>query len=322
MNSLKFSSPHSILIWLATLLLWYQFDHVINTQNGYGSFCGKLERLHFGHSGFQHTSLLVVTHQTCHQVQPHPVQHKPYRKHLCLGTGNCTQASAARLPHSLHTAAIKLSPWGNKSVLNLWFNWLFWVLKATMTNWSFITVFTDAKGSVSWKGIHRGTHCCRPHNLQTTLNFGFKHVKLRCWNTKKTKGNSIIYNPIFFRTIIQFDCRIGQSCITILWHVTIHKYDKTWKLQEITTKSLWFWGESILPEQKNPPFLVSLQCHLICHISFFVSVKHFSNFRPNFKTQKRACLLKRWTNFKNSNWFVLSPKSAIRKYNCLAVGCI
>ena len=77
MPELKFPSPYSVFIRLLPFLC-HQLDHVIDAQDGDGSFCGKLERLHFGHGGLQHASLLVVPYHTRHQVQPHPVQHNAH----------------------------------------------------------------------------------------------------------------------------------------------------------------------------------------------------------------------------------------------------
>lgn len=48
--------------------LWEQFNEVVNTKDGDGSLCGKLQALGLDHGGLVHTSLTVVSRFAIHQV--------------------------------------------------------------------------------------------------------------------------------------------------------------------------------------------------------------------------------------------------------------
>lgn len=64
---------HSIPVRLAVvLLLWEQFDEVIDTENGDGCLCGKLQALCFDCDGLIHACLTVVSRFAVHQVQTNP----------------------------------------------------------------------------------------------------------------------------------------------------------------------------------------------------------------------------------------------------------
>lgn len=56
----------------ALLLLWEQFDEVIDAKDGDGGLCGKFEALSLDHSRLVHTSLAVVSGLAIHKVQTNP----------------------------------------------------------------------------------------------------------------------------------------------------------------------------------------------------------------------------------------------------------
>lgn len=69
----KASWLYSVLVWLAALLLlWEQFDEVIDAKDGDGGLCGKFEALSLDHSRLVHTSLAVVSGLAIHKVQTNP----------------------------------------------------------------------------------------------------------------------------------------------------------------------------------------------------------------------------------------------------------
>lgn len=80
--TLQRSRLHGVLVRLPALLrLREQFDEVVDTKDGDGSLCGKLEALCFNHGGFVHASLTVVSGLAVHQVQTNPTRQKQVFKY-------------------------------------------------------------------------------------------------------------------------------------------------------------------------------------------------------------------------------------------------
>ena len=57
---------HGVLVSVLILLLWGQFDHVIDSEDGYGGLGGKLEALELADGWFQDTGLLAVSQDSFH----------------------------------------------------------------------------------------------------------------------------------------------------------------------------------------------------------------------------------------------------------------
>lgn len=62
-----------VVVSTARLLL-LQFDHVINTQDGDGSFSSEFQALHFADQRFEYSGLLVVQNFAILQIQARPFQ--------------------------------------------------------------------------------------------------------------------------------------------------------------------------------------------------------------------------------------------------------
>lgn len=72
-STLQRTRLHSIPVRLAVLLLLgEQFDEVVDTEDGDGGLCGKLQTLCFDRDGLVHAGLTVVSWFAVHQVQTNP----------------------------------------------------------------------------------------------------------------------------------------------------------------------------------------------------------------------------------------------------------
>lgn len=90
---------HGVLVRLPALLrLREQFDEVVDTEDGDGGLCGKLEALCFDHSGLVHASLTVVSGLAVHQVQTNPTRQS--RKHLNTACSTTTNKLTKHLRQS------------------------------------------------------------------------------------------------------------------------------------------------------------------------------------------------------------------------------
>ena len=68
MVQLELSSCHCILVCVLVFLLWSQFDHVINPEDGDGRLCGKLEAFQLADGWLKNTGLLAISDGPLDQV--------------------------------------------------------------------------------------------------------------------------------------------------------------------------------------------------------------------------------------------------------------
>lgn len=72
MLAIQLSRLVGIPVGILLLAIRIKTDHVINTQDCDGCLRCKLERFDLGDCGFQHASILVVTHCPSYQIQSVP----------------------------------------------------------------------------------------------------------------------------------------------------------------------------------------------------------------------------------------------------------
>jgi hypothetical protein len=73
-SAVESAIAHGLLVLVLSFLVLLHLDHVVDSQDGDGSLCGKLKTLDLALPWLEHSCLAVVPHSAGVKVQPHPLE--------------------------------------------------------------------------------------------------------------------------------------------------------------------------------------------------------------------------------------------------------